>query len=165
MLKPMKRLLHVMILALCVVGMSQPMATQAAEESVGKQILGGLVDSGKQALKKKIEERKNAAPKGEKGQGVSLSDVGDLVMLTMDGVTSKYKAEGVEYARTLGRALADPIVQHPQVQTIYTRVKVMMWVVTIYLTLVTVLLVCLLIRLSSSNKRILELLEAQAKKG
>lgn len=141
-----------------------------ADESVGKQFLRDLVRKGVQVVQDKLDEQdrnavaqsNGAAPAGESSASISVGLTHmfrEVVKETMEGVKAQYKEEGRVYARQLGDVLAERIIQNSKVQSALLMLKIFAWVVAVYLTLVTLLLLWSLRRLSLSNKRILHLLE------
>ena len=172
MLRGMRKFFFTLPVALFCVLTCLPMVTQA-EESAGKQFLRGLVRKGAQAVQSKLSEQEPAeqedAPLPAK-PGAALLPAGGLtravrevVVESLDAVKEQYMEEGRVYARHLGDKLAERIVQNPKVQSALFMVKALAWVVLLYLTAITLLLLLSLRKLHAGNRRLLELLEQRSR--
>ena len=147
-----------------------------AEESAGKHFLRGLVRKGAQAVQNKLDGQNNAEQQAAQAEeavapGVRLPSpsgltraLREVVMESLEAVKEQYKEEGRVYARQLGDSLAERIVQNPRVQNTLFMVKALAWVVLLYLTVISLLLLLSLRKLHASNKRLLELLEERLPK-
>lgn len=170
-MRSMKKLVLMILLLAMGFCMAAPLS---ANESVEHQLLRGLVIKGAQAVQNKMEQQKQketdaagnpAAAKVTLSPLSLLSTAGlvqavrEVVGESLNAVKEQYKEEGRIYARQLGDSLAERIVQNHKVQSTLLMVKTLAWVVIIYLTLVSLLMLIVLHKLSTRNKRILELLE------
>lgn len=176
MLRGMRKFFSTLPVALFCVLTFLPMVTQA-EESAGKQFLRGLVRKGAQAVQSKLSEQEPAREPAEQEDapppakpGAALLPAGGLtravrevVVESLDAVKEQYMEEGRVYARHLGDKLAERIVQNPKVQSALFMVKALAWVVLLYLTAITLLLLLSLRKLHAGNRRLLELLEQRSR--
>ena len=178
-------LLYLLIAA----GFCMPMHAQAAPDAPKdkRPILSELMDMGKNAVQKKLDERrqKKAAKANEQATAdddeyaynppaaqsavspapSTVSLVTQLVDEVLGGkiteVKEHYKEEGKMYARQLGDVIAQRILADKKVQAAVQMLKILAWVIVGYLTLVTVGLLKGLHSLKKSNERILALLREQ----
>lgn len=93
---------------------------------------------------------------GEDGSGGSSLREGFTQILSE--YKEQYKEEGRAYARELGDQIAERVRQNPKISSTLTTVQILCWVVIVYLTLVTVLIVVAMYRMQRDNERILALL-------
>lgn len=142
-----------------------------AREDVVQNITTSAAQKMLDIAQKKLNEHKqkiasNNTGEGEK-RGVSalapqsliIDVVKSTLKETLNEVKEHYKEEGKQYARQLGDNLVEPIVNHHKVQSTLLMVKTIAWVLGIYLTLVTLLLMVMMHKLLETNKRVLALLE------
>lgn len=175
MLRGMRSLLSALLVMVFCLGACPAISAGADEETGGsKQLLRGLVRKGAEAVQKKMDAQlpkdEQAAQNKDKVEltkmaatllspGGLTAAMREVVAETLEAVKEQYKEEGRVYARQLGDALAERIVQNPKVQGALFMVKTLAWAVMIYLTVVTLLLLICLRKLYVGNHRILELLE------
>ena len=175
----MKRMFSALLLFVLAMGVfAAPEAR--GEEDAGKKLIRGLMIRGAQAVQEKLQAKQDrtdqtqdaandTAPGANVSRGVAdILKPGGLARIvrevlhdTLNALKEEYKEEGKVYVRELGDLLAARIMQNEKVQSSLFMVKMIGWFVVIYITLVTLMLVYTLRKLSLSNKRMLELLEAQ----
>jgi hypothetical protein len=102
------------------------------------QLLGGLIQI--------VSEPQPAAPEQTKEPGL-----GEQIMLTLRGATDavmeSYKEEGREYAREVGDIITERILESRKISDTLDSMRIFCWAVVAYLTIVTILIVVLLLRL------------------
>lgn len=115
-------------------------------------------DGGKRSWRDRGKDLMGAllTPDGERGGGDSLREGFTQIL---SEYKEQYKEEGRAYARELGDQIAERIHQNPKISSTLTTVQILCWVVIVYLTLVTILIVIAMYRMRRDNRRILALLE------
>ena len=149
-----------------VMGMFAP---ASAEDGVTKQVLGQLTGVLRDRINKRLD--KQAAAQGQPSdqeesillpllsKGVLMGILREELVAVGNSLKEKYKQEGLAYVREAGDVVAERIVHNDKVQSTIGMIKMLVWVVVIYITVVTSLLLILLMKLYKSNRRILELME------
>lgn len=173
----MKTVLSTLLVALLTLGICSPMEA-GADEGVGKQFMRGLVRKSAQAVQDKMNKHARAMAGDEEGAiasgsqapsmaalltpgGITGVIIREIVKESLDAVKERYKEEGRLYARQIGDALAERIIQNGKVKSTLNTLKMMGFAIAAYLTLVTALLFLMLMKLHASNKRIEQLLKTQ----
>lgn len=114
--------------------------TQAKTDT--RQLLGGLLNLGGQLVQEHIQPQQDSA------QNTSF---GDKLVLTLRGATDtlleSYKEEGREYAREVGDVITQRMLENEKVNNTLDSVRYLCWGVVGYLTVVTLLMLLLLLRL------------------
>lgn len=123
-----------------------------------QQLLGGLLNIGGQMA----VEHTQTQQKGPQG-----SSFGDKIVLTLrsatDSLLESYKEEGREYAREVGDAITQRMLENEKVNSTLDSVRYLCWGVVVYLTVVTLLMLLLLLRLRVLYARLMETIGQQQK--
>lgn len=118
-----------------------------------EQILGGLIQS------------VTSTPQPTAPQQESRS-IGDHLALTLRGATDSlleaYKEEGREYAREVGDVITQRMPENEKVNSTLDSVRFLCWGVVVYLTIVTLLVLVMLLRLRVLYARIMAELQRKA---
>lgn len=115
-------------------------------------------DGGKRSWRERGKDLMGALlSPGEEGAEADSRQGG--VTQILSGYKERYKEEGRAYARELGDQIAERIRRNPQISSTLTTVQILCWVVIVYLTLVTILIVFAMYRMRRDNERILALLK------
>ena len=117
------------------------------------QILGGLLNA------------EAPADTGQTAQNTpSSSSFGDSLVLTLRGATDSlldaYKEEGREYAREVGDVITQRMLENEKVNSTLDSVRYLCWGVVAYLTVVTLLMLLLLLRLRVLYARLTEKIDS-----
>ena len=132
----MKRVLILLLALICL----QP----AAEARIdANQLLGGLLQV--------ISEPQQAPPAQSTPQKLEEPDFGKQMSLMIHAATApmleSFKEEGREYAKEVGDIITQQIKEDKKINQTLDSLRIFCWVVVIYLTLVTALVIYLLLRL------------------
>lgn len=107
-----------------------------------QQLLGGLLNLGGQLAVEHTQSQQ---------QNNGQTSFGDKLVLTLRGATDSllesYKAEGREYAREVGDVITQRMLENEKVNNTLDSVRYLCWGVVAYLTVVTLLMLVLLLRL------------------
>lgn len=110
------------------------------------QLLGGLIQI--------VSEPQPAAPEQTKEPGL-----GEQIMLTLRGATDavmeSYKEEGREYAREVGDIITQRIMEDKKINSTLDSMRLFCWAVILYLTVVTLVVIYMLLRLRVLYARIM----------
>lgn len=173
--KSMKARVLILIFA-AMIGLTSPAGAETAPEGREKHpVLNALVGKGAEVVKNRLDKRrenKEAEAEGKKDRGrLSLPGVaGSLQGAMWHTVTEKlgekvatvlerYKAEGKEYAKQLGNQVAQRVLADEKVQRTMLRIKLVVWMLAIYLVGITITLLCKMRALKKGQLEIKELLE------
>lgn len=136
----------------------QSMTTSVAQKML--DIAQAKLDEHKQRVaSKNANEGENRGLSALAPQSMFVDIVKATLKETLNEVKEHYKEEGKVYARQLGDNLVEPIMNHHKVQSTLLMVKTIAWILGIYLTLVTLLLMVMMRKLLDTNKRVLAMLE------
>lgn len=117
------------------------------------QLLGGLLQLGGQVL-----EEQTALP--------DTPVTNDSAVLSLRGVTDtllkSYKQEGREYAKEVGDIIARRILEEKKINDTLNSMRLFCWAVIIYLTIVTLIVLYMLLRLRVLYARIMAKLQRKA---
>lgn len=115
-------------------------------------------DGGKRSWRERGKDLMGALLSPGEGGAEAASRQGGVTQI-LSGYKEQYKEEGRAYARELGDQIAERIRRNPQISTTLATVQILCWVVIVYLTLVTILIVFAMYRMRRDNERILALLK------
>lgn len=153
-----------------------------AQNGTAEQLIGGLLSVGAELLqtdKTKTPDSGKPTPQAADEQsGGFLKDIYDglpsgkdikvaissAVKETLKPLLDEYKQEGREYAEELGDVLAEKVLNSPKVQETLFSVRALCWGVIGYLTLITILMMVMQVRVMRQNSRVLAAIEAMQKK-
>lgn len=120
-----------------------------------EQILGGLLQTVTSAPQPATPQQKQHS-------------MGDHLVLTLRGATDSlleaYKEEGREYAREVGDVITQRMLENEKVNSTLDSVRYLCWGVVAYLTVVSLLMLLLLLRLRVLYARLTEKIEALDKR-
>ena len=120
-----------------------------------EQILGGLLQTVTRAPQPDTPQQKQHS-------------MGDHLVLTLRGATDSlleaYKEEGREYAREVGDVITQRMLENEKVNSTLDSVRYLCWGVVAYLTVVSLLMLLLLLRLRVLYARLTERIEALDKR-
>ena len=112
------------------------------------QLLGGLL----QMVSEPQADGTTPAPAKEPG-------LGEQIMLTLRGATDavmeSYKEEGREYAREVGDIITQRIMEDKKINSTLDSMRLFCWAVILYLTVVTLVVIYMLLRLRVLYARIM----------
>ena len=112
------------------------------------QLLGGLL----QMVSEPQAAGTAPAPAKEPG-------LGEQIMLTLRGATDavmeSYKEEGREYAREVGDIITQRIIEDKKINSTLDSMRLFCWAVILYLTVVTLVVIYMLLRLRVLYARIM----------
>ena len=118
------------------------------------RLLDGLLNLGSQVT------AEHAQPQQAPQQNTTSID---KLVLTLRGATDSllesYKAEGREYAHEVGDIITQRMLKNPEVNNTLASVRSLCWGVVVYLTIVTILILVLLLRLRALHAALLQKLE------
>ncbi len=135
----MKR--FIVVIFLLVFGLWVP----TVQADIGKKITDTIVEIGRETI--------------SEGPSSALSHVVMKAMKqVLDEVKEQVKDEARVYARKLGDTVSERLMEHKRVKKFVNTVKVACWAITIYLVLVTLLLLLSLRKLYVNDRIILRLL-------
>ena len=113
------------------------------------QLLGGLL----QMVSEPQAAGTTPAPAKEPG-------LGEQIMLTLRGATDavmeSYKEEGREYAREVGDIITQRIMEDKKINSTLDSMRLFCWAVILYLTVVTLVVIYMLLRLRVRYARIMD---------
>lgn len=128
----MKQLFFILAALLCL------MPVQAKVDA--GQLLGNLL----QAVNESHQTATSPAPANAPG-------IGDQIMLTFRGATDSvlesYKEEGRKYAREMGDIITQRIMEDKKINSTLDSMRLFCWAVVIYLTVISLLVLYMLLRL------------------
>lgn len=133
----MKQLLLILVLLL-----AMP-ATMA--NSSGDRLMSELLQMGSEALAKRAAKERAAEQKSL--QQPPPGSLAGVVKDAADTLLENYKQDGRDYAEELSLILADKVLETPQVKSALNSVRALCVAVVIYLSVVTLIMIGLLIRL------------------
>lgn len=133
----MKQLLLILVLLL-----AMP-ATMA--NSSGDRLMSELLQMGSEALAKRAAKERAAEQKNL--QQPPPGSLAGVVKDAADTLLENYKQDGRDYAEELSLILADKVLETPQVKSALSSVRALCVAVVIYLSVVTLIMIGLLIRL------------------
>ena len=112
------------------------------------QLLGGLL----QMVSEPQSSGTTPAPAKEPG-------LGEQIMLTLRGATDavmeSYKEEGRAYAREVGDIITERIMEDKKINSTLDSMRIFCWAVILYLTVVTLVVIYILLRLRVLYARIM----------
>lgn len=121
-----------------------------------EQILGGFLQA--------VSEPQAAAVGAAKPQK-KTAGLGDQLVLSLRGATDSlldaYKAEGREYAREVGDIITKRIMEDKKINDTLDSMRLFCWAVIIYLTVVTLIVLYMLLRLRVLYARLMEELKSK----
>lgn len=121
-----------------------------------QQLLGGLLSLGGQMAVEHTQTQQ---------QGPQSVSFGDKIVLTLrsatDSLLESYKEEGREYAREVGDTITQRMLENEKVNSTLDSVRYLCWGVVAYLTVVTLLMLLLLLRLRVLYARLMEAISQQ----
>ena len=113
------------------------------------QLLGGLLQM--------VSEPQAAGPTPAPAKEPGL---GEQIMLTLRGATDavmeSYKEEGREYAREVGDIITQRIMEDKKINSTLDSMRIFCWAVILYLTVVTLVVIYMLLRLRVLYARIMD---------
>ncbi len=125
-----------------------------------EQILGGFL----QAVSEPQPTATTAAP-GTVKTKKKAPGLGDQLVLSLRGATDSlldaYKAEGREYAREVGDIITKRIMEDKKINDTLDSMRLFCWAVIIYLTVVTLIVLYMLLRLRVLYARLMEELKSK----
>lgn len=143
----MKHFLYTLSLLVCLLPVQAKIDTQ--------QLLGGLLNLGGQMVVEHTQNQQNGA------QDINF---GDKLVLTLRGATDtlleSYKEEGREYAKEVGDIISQKMLENEKVNNTLDSVRYLCWGVVSYLTVVTLLMLLLLLRLRVLYARLMRAVSA-----
>lgn len=117
-----------------------------AKADVG-EMLGGLLQLGGQVLEDHSKKAKEATPApGNKEPGPAEQIVFTIRTAT-DTLLESYKEQGKEYAREVGDIITQRIMEDKKINSTMDSMRLFCWAVIIYLTVVTLIVLYMLLRL------------------
>lgn len=120
-----------------------PLQTRA---DVG-EVLGGLLQLGGQVIEDQSKKIKAATPSPANQE----PGFGEQIVLTLrsatDSLLDSYKEEGREYAREVGNIITERIMADKKINDTMDSMRLFCWTVIIYLSVVTLIVVYMLLRL------------------
>ncbi|MBR4108035.1 MAG: hypothetical protein IKK45_05040 [Akkermansia sp.] len=149
----MKQLLLILVLLL-----AMP-ATMA--NSSGDRLMSELLQMGSEALAKRAAKERAAEQKNL--QQPPPGSLAGVVKDAADTLLENYKQDGRDYAEELSLILADKVLETPQVKSALSSVRALCVAVVIYLSVVTLIMIGLLIRLRILFGKLM--VELRAKEG
>ena len=126
-----------------------------------EQILGGFL----QAVSEPQPAAAPAAAVDAAKPQKKTAGLGDQLVLTLRGATDSlldaYKAEGREYAREVGDIITKRIMEDKKINDTLDSMRLFCWAVIIYLTVVTLIVLYMLLRLRVLYARLMEELKSK----
>lgn len=111
------------------------------------QVLGGLLQLGGQVLE---EQAGNLT-----GEPITNEQVALTLRGVADTLLDGYKQEGREYAREVGDIITRRIMEDKKINDTLDSMRIFCWAVVIYLTIVTIIVLYMLLRLRVLYARIM----------
>ncbi len=112
------------------------------------QLLGGLL------------EAVSAPQPTDSQQQKASSTLAEQLKLTLGGATDAlldaYKQEGREYAKEVGDIITQRILEAKKINSTLDSMRFFCWAVCIYLTVVTVIIIVLLLRLRALHSKLMQ---------
>lgn len=113
------------------------------------QLLGELLEA--------VSEPQPTAPRQQQSNNNTLAE---QLKLTLGGATDAlldaYKQEGREYAKEVGDIITQRILEAKKINSTLDSMRSFCWAVCIYLTVVTVIIIVLLLRLRTLHSKLMQ---------
>ena len=140
----MRKLFLALISLFCVLPIAE------AKKIDANQLIGGLLSA--------ISEPQEQAPT-QTPQKAETKDFGDSMAIMARAATAPlidtFKDEGREYAREVGDIITERILESRKISDTLDSMRIFCWAVVVYLTIVTILIVVLLLRLRMLHSKLM----------
>lgn len=142
------RLALLPLLALCLLPAAQ------AKPDVDR-LLGGLMEAGNRALQAHTAPADTAAPADaantadEADKAFTFRNPLEALQENLSALKETYKEEGRAYARELGDIMVERVMSDKKVDNTLDSVRALCWGVVIYITLISLLLFGMMLRINS----------------
>ena len=133
---------HFLFLLIALLGLLQVQG----KTDVG-QVLGGLLQLGGQVLEEQTSAQQAGKTPDEQA-ALSISGITDQLL-------KSYKEEGRRYAKEVGDIVTQRILEAEKLKETIDSVRILCWVVILYLTVVTIIVLIMLLRLRVLYSRLM----------